>query len=455
MADAAERVLREHAPGAPMHYRRITELCLAEGLIVSNGVTPEASMVAAVTTEIKRRAVADQEQRFVAAGRGFYALAMPSDPLDGAILRNNDEVRQRLRSSLAELDPRQFETLMGQLLDALGFEDVVVTKYTGDGGIDLRARLAVGGVTDVRTAVQVKRWSANVSGRVIRELRGGLGPHERGLVITLSDFTRDARAEAQATDRSPISLVNGNALMELLVDKEIGVTRRRVTILELDEASLLPSVEEAPDGATFVDEAVRGTAVPSRGSVPPAPPVAPGRARAKALSVWPLPGGSRLWKQTLDEMLTYVAQHGTTLRAGIDWMLERFDRVNSTKVVRGYWQVPRSFGLLETVGARMALTPEGASYLESKSSSQLLEILRASVAGFDEVLRALDQGPVRPDELLPRLNQQLHVQWQSEAQVRFRLGWLENLGVAEQSGGTWWKVAEPDEPAAPAGPGGS
>lgn len=80
----------------------------------------------------------------------------------------------------------------------------------------------MGGVTDVRTAIQVKRWSASVSGRVARELRGGLGPHERGLVVTLSTFTRDAKAEAGSADRSPISLVNGDELIELLIDTTSG-----------------------------------------------------------------------------------------------------------------------------------------------------------------------------------------------------------------------------------------
>jgi restriction system protein len=60
---------------------------------------------------------------------------------------------------LSDLDPLLFEALIGQLLAVLGFEDVEVTKYSNDGGIDLRATLAVGGVTDVRTAIQVKRWS--------------------------------------------------------------------------------------------------------------------------------------------------------------------------------------------------------------------------------------------------------------------------------------------------------
>ena len=69
MTDAAERVLREHSLGAPMHYRRITELAIEHQLVVPGGLTPEASLNAAITTEIKRRSAIDREQRFAAYGR--------------------------------------------------------------------------------------------------------------------------------------------------------------------------------------------------------------------------------------------------------------------------------------------------------------------------------------------------------------------------------------------------
>jgi hypothetical protein len=425
MTDAAERVLREHSRGAPMHYRRITELAVEHGWILPGGATPEASVNAAVTSEIKRRSIADREQRFESRGRGLYALAVPVDPLGGAIDSKNSEVRSRLRALLADLDPRLFENLIGQLLAALGFEDVVVTRYSNDGGIDVRARLAVGGVTDVRTAVQVKRWTNSVSGRTVRELRGGLGPHERGLVITLSTFTKDARAEAGAADRSPISLVDGDRLVELLIDNDIGVSRRRVTILELDEGSLLPLGDVAPEAPEPTADTLNRSSARTLQT-------------DKVLSVWPLPGGGNVWKQTLDAMLEYVAEVGPSMRDAIEWMILKFDRVKSEKVARGYWQVPRSFGLVETRGERLVLTADGATYMASKATDVLLGLLRKSVAGFDELLLHLSlNATISADEGLSLLNTRLGVGWESDAQVKFRFGWLENLEVVIQHSGVW------------------
>ncbi len=96
MSDAVESVLRVYSKGAPMHYRKITELAIEEGLIESQGLTPEASVNAAITQDIKRRNAAGREQRFKAHGRGMYGLDTPVDLLGGAITENNQRVRRRL-----------------------------------------------------------------------------------------------------------------------------------------------------------------------------------------------------------------------------------------------------------------------------------------------------------------------------------------------------------------------
>lgn len=178
LTQAALEIVRKHAAGRPMHYRRITELALAEGLVAPGGLTPEASLNAALTTEIRRRTDSGQAELIIAYGRGYYGLASHrrNDEFEEAIEKNNQSVRERLQQELREMDPRVFEDLIGRLLTAVGFVDVEVTKYSGDGGVDVRGTLAVGVVTNVRTAIQVKRWSKNVAGKTVRELRGGLSP---------------------------------------------------------------------------------------------------------------------------------------------------------------------------------------------------------------------------------------------------------------------------------------
>jgi hypothetical protein len=404
-----------------MHYRAITELAIDEGLIDPRGLTPEASMNAAITQDIKRKSSSGRQQRFRSHGRGLYGLAVPRDPLGGALTANNQRVREQLRAVLADTDPRQFEWLIGALLVGLGFEDVEVTRYSGDGGIDVRAVLSVGGITEVKTAIQVKRWSNNVSGRVVRELRGGLGPHDRGLIITLSRFTKDAVREAVEIDRSPISLIDGERLVDLLVEYEIGVTRKVAEILQLDEESLSPELPEEPADVDPPGLSRR----PSIRSV---------SKTAKSLSVWPLPGGAQKWKSTLDSMLMFVAGEAPTVRDATSWLIDSFDRVRSEKVARGYWHLLRSFGLTESDGEQLILTGDGASYLEEPTPERLLKQIRERVAGIDEIIDLLAGGPADFSTLRNHLNTRLGTEWETDAQVRFRLGWLAVLGVVEIDG---------------------
>lgn len=430
--DAAEEVLRRHSPGAPLNYRKITELALQDGLVTSDGRTPEATMRAQMYSDIKRRSVSGKPERFRQFGRGLFGLAVPTDPLGGAISEHNVGVRTKLRTVLADLDPRAFEHLIGLLLSTLGFENVEVTKYSGDGGIDVRATLTVGGVTDVMTAIQVKRWSHNVTGRTVRELRGGLGPQERGLIITLSDFTPDARKEGAAPDRTPITLVDGEQLLRLLIDNDIGVTTRTMPILQLDEASLFPADDEVVDDDS---ESVEGATPPSR-------QIGAGYKGSKALAIWPMPGGLHVWMASLDAILRFIAETAPTVDQAVTWIIETFEKVKSVKVARSYLSaVLRSFDLIETQGEQIVVSALGASYLDDPSPDALLAIARSTVAGFDELLEILAVGPRSTEELLVALRERLGVGWETSTQVRCRLHWLENMSKVQENDGKWILVS--------------
>jgi hypothetical protein len=55
----------------------------------------------------------------------------------------------------------------------LGYENVVITGRSGDKGIDVIAKLTLGGITSVKTVVQVKRYKIgnNINGSSIAQLR--------------------------------------------------------------------------------------------------------------------------------------------------------------------------------------------------------------------------------------------------------------------------------------------
>jgi len=224
--NAAAWVLDTFGHKAPMHYRDIVALALEHGKIVTSGKTPEATLSAQIGTEITRQQQRGETPRFVRFGKGMIGLSVWS-PSGVAlqIARHNATARQRLHERVGTMSPADFEALVGRLLVALGFEDVQVTRYAGDGGIDVRGTLVVGDVIRTHMAVQVKRWKGNVQAPTVQQVRGSLGTHDQGLIITTSDFSVGAREEAALPNKTPIGLMSGTQLVSLLVEHGIGVRR--------------------------------------------------------------------------------------------------------------------------------------------------------------------------------------------------------------------------------------
>ncbi len=235
--DAAEQVLQRFGNRQPMHYQAITRHALDLGLIATDGQTPAASMYSVILTEIDRTLKRGEQPRFTKHGRGMVNLAVWEPVgLPAEIEQHNRNVRRQLHERLYTLSPSDFESLIGQLLVKIGFEHVSVTAASGDGGIDVRSTLVVGDVIRTRMAVQVKRWKRNVQAPVVQQVRGSLGAHEQGLIITTSDFSKGARDEAARPDATPVALMNGDQLVTLLIEHDIGVRRASYDLIELGEA---------------------------------------------------------------------------------------------------------------------------------------------------------------------------------------------------------------------------
>jgi len=236
--DAAEKVLAQFGDKKPMHYRQITEKAIELGWIATEGRTPEATMYAQILTEIRRHQKRGKQPRFVQHGRGYVGLSRwMGKGLAFEIEQHNKRVRQALRKRLLGMEPTEFEELIARLLAEIGFEDIEVTQRSKDGGIDVRGTLVVGDVVRTRMAVQVKKWKPRnrVQSQTVQQVRGSLGTHEQGLIITTSDFSSGARTEAARQDAVPVALMNGDQLVALLAAYGIGVKRRTHQIIDLDE----------------------------------------------------------------------------------------------------------------------------------------------------------------------------------------------------------------------------
>ncbi len=136
-------------------------------------------------------------------------------PLPGKIVVGN-ALNTALLKKLRSLDPRAFEEFVGDLLEAIGYMGEV-TRYVGDGGVDYQG-LWDSGIFQVSVKVQIKRVEGSVGTRVIQQLRGTLVQDEFGVVITTGHFSSAAIREATKRGAKTIELIDGQQLVELVLE---------------------------------------------------------------------------------------------------------------------------------------------------------------------------------------------------------------------------------------------
>lgn len=132
------------------------------------------------------------------------------------------------------IDPSAFERLCQRVLRESGFVQVQVTGRTGDGGIDGKGVVRIGGVLSFHVLFQCKRYRGSVSPSVVRDFRGALvGRADKGLILTTGVFSKDARLEAQRDGATPIDLIDGEEFVEKLKELRIGVEVKQRIVEEV------------------------------------------------------------------------------------------------------------------------------------------------------------------------------------------------------------------------------
>jgi restriction system protein len=140
-----------------------------------------------------------------------------------------------LHRQLMGLAPDAFERLAMRLLRESGFVHVEVTGRSGDGGIDGKGIVKIQNILSYHVVFQCKRYRESVGAAHIRDFRGAMiGRADKGLFITTGTFTRDAVKEASRDGTSPIDLVDGESLIDMLKNLKLGVSVHMVEEVEVD-----------------------------------------------------------------------------------------------------------------------------------------------------------------------------------------------------------------------------
>lgn len=155
-------------------------------------------------------------------------------PLDEEI-EGEEDWRLKARRALLEMPPDGFERLCQRLLRESGFIEVKVTRRSGDGGIDGYGVVRLASMLSFPVLFQSKRYQGNVSSNAVRDFRGAMiGRADKGLIITTGGFSVEAKREATRDGAPPIDLIDGDQLINMLKELDLGMKREMVERVEVD-----------------------------------------------------------------------------------------------------------------------------------------------------------------------------------------------------------------------------
>lgn len=145
--------------------------------------------------------------------------ALGKKSADKAVLHYN-EFTNAVLNRVLELSAEEFELLVTQLLSAIGFEAKHLGRV-GDGGVDAHGFLDIYGMAKVDLYVQAKRYQLNggISPSIIKDLRASVPEKSQACLITTTiNIPKKTREECIRPEFKRIGLIDGNQLVEILIE---------------------------------------------------------------------------------------------------------------------------------------------------------------------------------------------------------------------------------------------
>jgi restriction system protein len=166
----------------------------------------------------------------------------PDEQAREGYLRARGGVASELLDRMRNASPAFFEQLVVDLLVEMGYggsrdDAASVIGRSGDGGIDGIIKEDKLGLDSIY--IQAKRWKegATVGRPEIQQFAGALQGQKarKGVFITTSSFTRDAREYAN-TVQATIILIDGKQLADLMLEHGVGVSiQETLKLFKVDE----------------------------------------------------------------------------------------------------------------------------------------------------------------------------------------------------------------------------
>lgn len=141
------------------------------------------------------------------------------------------------------MNSEMFEHFIAELLRCMGYY-ARVTRYAGDGGVDIIAHKDELGFEPPIIKVQCKQSLATIGGPAVQQLLGAIQSEEHALFVTLGDYSSDAiRIER---GKSNLRLIGGTDLVRLIFNNYERFEPRFKTLLPLKRSYTPSAISSEP-----------------------------------------------------------------------------------------------------------------------------------------------------------------------------------------------------------------
>ena len=167
---------------------------------------------------------------------------LPEELIQAAYKKHTENIREALKDAILQHNPAFFEQLIVDLLIAMdyGYDKAsgIVVGGSHDGGIDGIIYQDKLGLDKIYLQAKRNKQENTVGRKELQAFVGAMESVQKGVFITTSSFTKEAKAYAQNQQQKSLILIDGDKLSTLMVQYEVGIqkTSRPIYLYRVDEA---------------------------------------------------------------------------------------------------------------------------------------------------------------------------------------------------------------------------
>lgn len=204
-------------------------------ILKKQGYIDEVSKFAYQITDEGFELLTDNEQDIHEEIEELEKVIDPFEVIQEKVEDIENELINDLLEHLKNAHWRRLETIVVELMTAMGYGDGEVTEKTNDGGLDGIIKEDKLGLDNIY--LQAKKWENSVGRPEVMSFSGALDAKgaRKGIFITTSLFTTGAKEYAERLESKKIILIDGRRLAKLMIENNIGVNvKRKIVIKEVD-----------------------------------------------------------------------------------------------------------------------------------------------------------------------------------------------------------------------------